>query len=359
MPLSAEQQRERRAVKRAAEEAAGVFRRGRGGLAAGHVWDEQTGTAVPQAPQPPTSPSAEEGESVPLTAGLAVPHYLLDCGEQARRPDHPAWLPFDPDTDDYDSDGSSGEEDSDGGCSKLERRAERFSNNWAAQQACWRREHLASMAKRAAAAVAWDQKHGDRRDAELERVMAMRERDELEYFWVEVRPQAARRLELLDTTVSNPGWMREQHDPLAQRTDSDARPPDRTAFPRGEDGRKDFHHERANYYYDRTGEHLEGPPDAADRRREEADRRGWSKADPPDAGQGALAMPLVGLGERSTTREAMTFPLLSLMTLLTRALEWVRGSCSASSTDCQLVPMFQVGRCPLATRNTLGCRGRG
>ena len=59
----------------------------------------------------------------------AVPHYLLDRGEQARRPDHPAWLPFDPDTDDYDSDGSSGEEDSDGGCSKLERRAERFSNN--------------------------------------------------------------------------------------------------------------------------------------------------------------------------------------------------------------------------------------
>ena len=461
MPLSAEQQRERRAVKRAAEEAAGVFRRRRGRLAAGHVWDEQTGTAVPQATQPPTSPSAEEGESVPLTAGLAVPHYLLDRGEQARRPDHPAWLPFDPDTDDYDSDGSSGEEDSDGGCSKLERRAERFSNNWAAQQACCRREHLASMAKRAAAAVAWDQKHGARRDAELERVMAMRERDELDYFWVEVRPQspapsspwklreakhleadavrtlgvnelnmyeplllysgfapftgslveasayfrggqcdkdwledererlfdaldaempplpdpsppppldllavhplanygsragdlqatdydpwepeqselptqtsspppppppapapapavdalslgeaahhaliapfplnaptdgprimarldpetyepyyyaeddierqAARRLELLDTTVSNPGWMREQHDPLAQLTDSDARPvtpPDRTAFPRGEDGRKDFHNERANYYYDRTGEHLEGPPDA-------------------------------------------------------------------------------------------------
>ena len=149
-----------------------------------------TSIAVPQAPQPPTSPSAEEGESVPLTAGLAVPHYLLDRGEQARRPDHPAWLPFDPDTDDYDSDGSSGEEDSDGGCSKLERRAERFSNNWAAQQACWRREHLASMAKRAAAAVAWDQKHGARRDAEFERVMAMRERDELDYFWVEVRPQS-------------------------------------------------------------------------------------------------------------------------------------------------------------------------
>ena len=46
------------------------------------------------------------------------------------------------------------------------------------------------MAKRAAAAVAWDQKHGARRDAELERVMAMRERDELDYFWVEVRPQS-------------------------------------------------------------------------------------------------------------------------------------------------------------------------
>ena len=29
----------------------------------------------------------------------------------------------------------------------------------------------------------------------------------------------------------------------------------------------------------------------------QADRRGWSNADPPDAGQGALAMPLVGLGE--------------------------------------------------------------
>ena len=71
----------------------------------------------------------------------------------------------------------------------------------------------------------------------------------------------------------------------------------------------------------------------------QADRRGWSNADPPDAGQGALAMPLVGLGECSTTREAMTFPLLSLMTLSTMALEWVRGSCAASSTDdCQLVP---------------------
>ena len=46
------------------------------------------------------------------------------------------------------------------------------------------------MAKRAAAAVAWDQKHGARRDAELERVMAMRERDELDYFWVEVRLQS-------------------------------------------------------------------------------------------------------------------------------------------------------------------------
>ena len=68
MPLSAEQQRERRAVKRAAEEAAGVFRRRRGGrLAAGHVWDEQTGTAVPQAPQPPASPSAEEGEANKMT----------------------------------------------------------------------------------------------------------------------------------------------------------------------------------------------------------------------------------------------------------------------------------------------------
>ena len=87
------------------------------------------------------------------------------------------------------------------------------------------------------------------------------------YYYAEddIERQAARRLELLDTTVSNPGWMREQHDPLAQLTDSDARPvtpPDRTAFPRGEDGRKDFHNERANYYYDRTGEHLEGPPDA-------------------------------------------------------------------------------------------------
>ena len=50
----------------------------------------------------------------------------------------------------------------------------------------------------------------------------------------------------------------------------------------------------------------------------QADRRGWSNADPPDAGQGALAMPLVGLGECSTTREAMTFPLLSLMTLSTK-----------------------------------------
>ena len=91
MPLSAEQQRERRAVKRAAEEAAGVFRRRRGGrLAAGHVWDEQTGTAVPQAPQPPTSPSAEEGESVLPTGWPGCAALLLDRGEQARRPDHPA-----------------------------------------------------------------------------------------------------------------------------------------------------------------------------------------------------------------------------------------------------------------------------
>ena len=41
--------------------------------------------------------------SLSLLAWLC-PHYLLDRGEQARRPDHPAWLPFDPDTDDYDSD---------------------------------------------------------------------------------------------------------------------------------------------------------------------------------------------------------------------------------------------------------------
>ena len=38
------------------------------------------------------------------------------------------------------------------------------------------------MAKRAAAAVAWDIRSGARRDAEFERVMAMRERDELDYF---------------------------------------------------------------------------------------------------------------------------------------------------------------------------------
>ena len=103
--------------------------------------------------------------SLSLLAWLCRTICSIAASRPGRRPDHPAWLPFDPDTDDYDSDGRSGEEDSDGGCSKLERRAERFSNNWAAQQACWRREHLASMAKRAAAAVAWDQKHGARRDA--------------------------------------------------------------------------------------------------------------------------------------------------------------------------------------------------
>ena len=46
MPLSAEQQRERRAAKRAAEEAAGVFRRRRGRLEAGHVWDGTTHRAL-------------------------------------------------------------------------------------------------------------------------------------------------------------------------------------------------------------------------------------------------------------------------------------------------------------------------
>lgn len=46
MPLNAEQQRQKRADKRAVDEAHGVFRRKRGRIAAGHVWDEQTGAAV-------------------------------------------------------------------------------------------------------------------------------------------------------------------------------------------------------------------------------------------------------------------------------------------------------------------------
>ena len=45
-PLTPEERRQERADKRAAEEAEGVFRRKKGRLPAGHVWDEQTGTAV-------------------------------------------------------------------------------------------------------------------------------------------------------------------------------------------------------------------------------------------------------------------------------------------------------------------------
>ena len=53
------------------------------------------------------------------------------------------------------------------------------------------------------------------------RIMARLDPETYEpYYYAEddIERQAARRLELLDTTVSNPGWMREQHDPLAQLT---------------------------------------------------------------------------------------------------------------------------------------------
>ena len=67
MPLSAEQQRERRSNKRAADEAQGVFRRKRGRLPAGHVWDEEAGAAVLE----------HVG-----TEGPGLPHYLLDRADE-------------------------------------------------------------------------------------------------------------------------------------------------------------------------------------------------------------------------------------------------------------------------------------
>ena len=45
-PLTPEQRRQQRAEKCASDEAADVFRRKRGRLAAGHVWDEHSGTAL-------------------------------------------------------------------------------------------------------------------------------------------------------------------------------------------------------------------------------------------------------------------------------------------------------------------------
>ena len=91
-------------------------------------------------------------------AGLAVPHY---CSIAASRPGDQITqlgLPFDPDTARIPMTtipmAAAARRTPMAAAAKLERRAERFSNNWAAQQACWRRERLASMAKRAAAAVA-------------------------------------------------------------------------------------------------------------------------------------------------------------------------------------------------------------
>ena len=60
-PLTPEERRQQRVDKRAADEAAGVFRRKRGRIAAGHVWDEHSGTAVLDASR--AGPSSEAGPS--------------------------------------------------------------------------------------------------------------------------------------------------------------------------------------------------------------------------------------------------------------------------------------------------------
>lgn len=70
------------------------------------------------------------------------------------------------------------------------------------------------------------------------------------------------RHEMLDTTVSNPGWMREMHDsaPCSDSADEERlpTPPDRAAFAHGEDGQQKFRDARADYYFSRTGQSLEG-----------------------------------------------------------------------------------------------------
>jgi hypothetical protein len=129
-------------------------------------------------------PAAEEQ---PTASGPALPHYLLERGEWAQSAERPAWLLVEQPVA-ADSDGSSNEDDEP--TQKLQRRVDRWSNNSAAQDARWEREHYSRMARRAAAATAWDAQHGARRDAELERVMAMRERGELDYFWAETRPRS-------------------------------------------------------------------------------------------------------------------------------------------------------------------------
>jgi hypothetical protein len=70
MGLTPEQRRERRAEKRAADEATGVFRRKRGRLAAGHVWNEQTGTATLHPAAPRSSDNAGASQLTASAAGL-------------------------------------------------------------------------------------------------------------------------------------------------------------------------------------------------------------------------------------------------------------------------------------------------
>ena len=69
IPLTAEQQRQQRADKRAADEAQGIFRRKRGRIAAGHVWDEQTGAAVLN---PSAASSSRAGPSQPAANAVAL-----------------------------------------------------------------------------------------------------------------------------------------------------------------------------------------------------------------------------------------------------------------------------------------------
>ena len=58
MAWTAEQQRQKRAEKRAADEAKGIFRRKQGRAPTGHIWDQSTGDYVPEKKKGPKRPSA-------------------------------------------------------------------------------------------------------------------------------------------------------------------------------------------------------------------------------------------------------------------------------------------------------------
>ena len=160
MPLTAEQKRERRALKaaeRAKDEAArNVKRRPSGPTPAGKVWDEYAGTWV--------------AEAQGLSSGLQpVPTYLIDRSNtsdvvqpwfhqqpQKAKPKHQYEVMSDEDELEF--------------CFW---QSEDELNNY------WQNEQLAAMAQRAIEAADWDAKYGEKRDAELVEIMSKQP----QYYW--------------------------------------------------------------------------------------------------------------------------------------------------------------------------------